>query len=176
MGREARMDNVDRMLWQRSLVIEVPEDENARYLDLAGFAEGRLDPDESDRMSDWLRSHPEAAADVTAARMFAGATVFQPPPEAVVARARAIVEGAAGSRRGAVLAFRRREAGRPVLGAIARWSGLAAAMVVAGWLGFTLGMDTSGAFARSQPASDDGIMQELFGSSPAFFRDLTGGA
>jgi hypothetical protein len=47
---------------------------------------------------------------------------------------------------------------------------------VAGWLGFTLGMDASGFIARNGPDPDDGIAQELFGSSPGFFRDLTGGA
>jgi hypothetical protein len=59
---------------------------------------------------------------------------------------------------------------------MAQWGGLAAALVVAGWLGFTLGMDTSGMIARNGAEPNDGIAQELFGLSPGFFRDLTGGA
>jgi anti-sigma factor RsiW len=175
VGREARMDNADRVLWQRGQITDAVEDECARYLDMAAFAEDRLDPDERERVAEWLRSHPDAAGDIAVARALASGAPYAALPETVVARACAIVGDAGPSRRGSVVAFRPRADRRPVL-AIAQWSGLAAALVVAGWLGFTLGMDTSGMIARTGAEPDDGIAQELFGSSPAFFRDLTGGA
>ena len=45
----------DRALWQRCRLAEAPADESLRFLDLAAFAEGGLDPDEHDRIAAWLR-------------------------------------------------------------------------------------------------------------------------
>jgi len=180
VGREARIEIADRVLWQRSRMVDVAEDECARFLDLAAFAEGRLDPDERERIAEWLRSHKEAADDIAAARALASAAASEALPETSVARACAIVGGAGPSRRGIVVPFPSREGKRPLLGTVARlgaqWGGLAAALVVAGWLGFTLGVDTSGWIAMNRSGPDDGIAQDLFGSSPGFFRDVTGGA
>lgn len=186
------MDSADRILWRRSCMIEVAEDECARFLDLAAFAEGRLDPDERERVAEWLRSHKEAGDDIDAARALANGgprealgseAPWQEAPwqealsETAMARACALVGGVASGRRGSVVPFRPRAGRRPVLGPIAQWGSLAAALVVAGWLGFTLGVDTSGMLAPSGgPVLDDGIAQDLFGSSPAFLRDMTGGA
>lgn len=157
-------------------MIEVAEDECARYLDMAALAEGRLDPDERERVAEWLQSHPEAAADIAAARVLASAGTDEALSEMAVLRARALVGGADASRRSPVIAFRARESRRPLLAPVAQWSGLAAALVVAGWLGFTLGMDASGWMGRNAPEPEDGVAQELFGASSGFFRDLTGGA
>jgi anti-sigma factor RsiW len=176
VGREARIGITDRIVWQRSRMIDAAEDEGARYLDMAAFAEGRLDPDERERVAEWLQSHPDAASDIEAARALASGDPTEALPEALVARACAIVGGTGPGRRAAVVAFRAREGSRPVLAAAAQWGSLAAALVVAGWLGFTLGMDASGMLGRNAPGADDGAAQELFGSSSGFFRDLTGGA
>jgi anti-sigma factor RsiW len=176
VGREARISNADRVLWRRSRMIEAAEDENARYLDMAAFAEGRLDPDERERVAEWLQSRPDAAGDIAAARALASGAPYESLPETAVARACAIAGGTGPSRPSSVVAFRPRADRRPVLGAVAQWGSLAAALVVAGWLGFTLGMDTSGMMTRNGAGPDDGIAQELFGSSPGLFRDLTGGA
>ena len=176
MKREARTDIADRILWQRSQSIDAVEDEGARYLDMAAFAEGRLDPDERERVAEWLRSHPEAAGDIEAARALASGAAIGYLSETAVARACALVGGGAASRPGSVIAFRARAGSRPVFATVTQWGSLAAALVVAGWLGFTLGMDASGMMAPGRPGSDDGVTQDLFGSSPAFFRDLTGGA
>lgn len=176
MRREARTDIADRILWQRSQSIYAVEDEGARYLDLAAFAEGRLDPDEGERVAEWLRSRPDAAGDIAAARALASVAAPGYLSETAVARACALVGGGAASRPGSVIAFPARAGRRPVLASITQWGSLAAAMVVAGWLGFTLGMDASDTIASGRPGSDDGVTQDLFGSSPAFFRDLTGGA
>jgi anti-sigma factor RsiW len=170
------MDITDRILWQRSQSIDAVEEEGARYLDMAAFAEGRLDPDERERVAEWLQGYPDAAGDIVAARMLAGGARPEHLPEAAVARACALVGGGAASRPGSVIPFRARAFRRPVLASITQWGSLAAAMVVAGWLGFALGMDASGIMGPSRPGSDDGVMQDLFGSSPVSFRDLTGGA
>jgi anti-sigma factor RsiW len=170
------MDRTDRNLWELGRVTDVVEDEAERLLDIAAFADGRLDADERDRIAAWLQSHPEAAGDVAAASALVGGAAHEILPETSFARACALVGGGGPSRHAIVVAFPPKSARRPGLAALAHWGGLAAAMVVAGWLGFRLGMDTSGMLARSGPGFDDGVAQELFGSSPAFFRDLTGGA
>ena len=41
----------DRDLWRRSCLTDAPEDEAARLLDLAAFADGLLEPDERDRVA-----------------------------------------------------------------------------------------------------------------------------
>ena len=170
------MESADQLLWRRSCMVEAVEDECARFLDLAAFAEGRLDPDERERVAEWLRSRPDRIGDIEAARALASSAQPEALPETIAARACALV-GAVPSRRGSVVAFPVREGRRRGLATIAQWGSLAAAMVVAGWLGFTLGMDTSGMLARGgAPGADDGVAQDLFGASPAFFRDLTGGA
>jgi anti-sigma factor RsiW len=162
------------MLWRRSQSIDAVEDEGARYLDMATFAEGRLDPDERERVAEWLRSHPEAAGDIEAALALASGVAAGYLSETAVARACALVGGGAASRPGSVIAFRARTVRRPVLASITQWGSLAAALVVAGWLGFALGIDASGMMAPGRAGSDDGVTQDLFGSSPASFRDLTG--
>src|SRR5262249_47527746 len=63
-----------RGLWQRSRQAEAPADESLRFLDLAAFAEGGLDPDEHDRIAAFLVADPDAAADVAAARVLAGSS------------------------------------------------------------------------------------------------------
>lgn len=175
VDREARTDITDRMLWQRGCVTDVPEDDGARYLDLAAFADGRLDADERERVAEWLQSHPEAAGDIEAARALARTVTDDALSETAIARACALVGDTGSSRRNPVVAFHTRKIRRPVLAPVAQWSGLAAALVVAGWLGFTLGMDASGMIGPSRAGSDDGIAQDLFGPSRGFFRDLTGG-
>ena len=90
------------------------------------------------------RSRPDAAGDIAAARALASGAAPGYLSETAVARACALVGGGAASRPGSVIAFRARAGRRPVLASITQWGSLAAAMVVAGWLGFTLGMDASG--------------------------------
>src|SRR5689334_17721089 len=115
---------------------------------MAAFAEGRLDPDERERVAEWLRGRPDAVGDIEAARALAnGAAPGHYLPghlsETAVARACALIDGGAASRRGTVIAFRTGTVRRPVLTTVTQWGSLAAALVVAGWLGFALGMDAS---------------------------------
>ena len=65
--------------------------------------------------------------------------------------------------------------GAPNLQGFARWGSLAAAIVMAGWLGFALGADTSISLTRTGAQSDDGFLRELLDPSTGFLRDLTEG-
>lgn len=166
----------DRGLWRRSRMVDLTPDENERFLDLAGFADGRLDPDDRDRVAEWLAKDPIAAEDVATARAGAAPEAM---PEALVARAVALVAGG-DLWPDNVVAFGPRHHERPgrygpsLVGA-ARWGSLVAAMAVAGWLGFTLGMDASLSFAQSRQGGDNGFLSELLDPSTGLMGDLTEG-
>ena len=147
-------------LWRRSRTIEMAEDEAERYLDLAGYADGRLDPDDRERVAEWLAGDPAAAEDVAAARVPPAPAAV---PEAVIARAFALVDG--NRRGGSVIPFPSRYRHELRLSGIARWGSLAAAMAVAGWLGFALGVDTSLSFAQVPQISEDSLFSELLDPS-----------
>jgi len=164
----------DAALWRRSRVADIVEDEAELYLDLAGFADGRLDPDDEERVAERLATDKVAAGDVVAARALAESAETMPEP--AIARAAALVGGGGGGPQPATIIpfpFGRRN--RPRLQGMARWGSLVAAMVVASWLGFTLGMDTSLSFSQSRQASEDGFLREFLDPSPGFMRDLTEG-
>ena len=161
-------------VWRRSRTTDAADDEAERFLDLAGFVDGQLDPDEHERVADLLARDPAAAADVTAAREVAVAFGnAAAPPGSVVDRAVSLVGPP--ERRGVVLRFAPRSAAPPQLRRIAGWASLAAAMVIASWLGFALGVDTSVSLAQVGQAGDDGFLRELLDPSAGFLRDLDGG-
>jgi hypothetical protein len=155
----------DRELWRRASHADAPVDDRIRLLDLAAFAEGRLDPDEHERIAAWLDADPDAAADVSAARVpvdFAGDSAVV---ERIIARANALQPAAVAD--GLVLRFAR--AGRSVrLQAVAQWGSLAAALALAAWLGFTMGSDASLALSGAKPGGDGGIGFELFDPAAGF--------
>ena len=80
----------DRDLWRRSCRTDAPEDEVARFLDLAAFADGLLEPDEHDRVAALLADDPAAADDVAAAQRLHG-EALPGGLERIIARACAIV-------------------------------------------------------------------------------------
>lgn len=164
----------DQALWQRTRDAEAAEDEAERFLDLAGFADARLDAEESERIAELLARDPDAEADVAAARALAAGPA-PAVPDAVFKRASALV-GAGELPRAQVVAFPQRRRGVPNLEGFARWGSLAAAIVMAGWLGFALGSDASIALTRAAPQSDGGFLRELLDPSTGFLRDLTEGA
>src|SRR5580693_9202156 len=91
--------SLDRALWRQSRSAELPDDAAARFLDLAGFAEMRLDADDEERVADWLARDPAAAGDIAAARALAGApTQPDAASERVVRRACALVASPAAPR------------------------------------------------------------------------------
>ena len=58
---------------------------------------------------------------------------------------------------------------------MARWGSLVAAMAVASWLGFTLGMDTSFSYAQIRQPGEDGFLSEFLDPSTGFMRELDEG-
>jgi anti-sigma factor RsiW len=160
----------DRELWRRSQDMDATSDEADRFLDLAAFAENRLDDDETARVAALIARDPDAAKDAAAARDLAVATL-DPADAGVIARATALVDAAGPS--ALVIAFPPRP--RSVLQSwfsAARWSGLAAAVVLAGWLGFDLGSGLSN-FGAPPRSPDDTATNELFDPSPLLLRDFT---
>ena len=163
----------DAALWQRSRTTDAAGDEAERYLDLAGYADGRLDPDDRERVAEWLAGDRDAAGDVAAA--CALADVAERPetvPGAVIARASALVGGGE-PQPSTVIPFAPRHRNNPSLHGMARWGSLVAAMAVASWLGFTLGIDTSLSVAQIRQTGEDGFLREMLDPSTGFMRDLT---
>jgi hypothetical protein len=165
----------DQQLWRRSQEIEAAPDETEHLLDLAAFADNRLDDeDEAARIAALLARDLDAAADVAAARVLDVTMVAA--DEAIVARAAALV----GESRPAVelrvaalpeaelINFPRRRMAPPWHSA-ATWSGLAAAIAIAGWLGFDLG---SGVSIGSRIGHDDQTASELLAPAPLMLRDF----
>jgi anti-sigma factor RsiW len=164
----------DLALWRRSQIAEITEDEAERFLDLAGFADGRLDPDDGERIAEWLAGDPVAASDAAAARALAHNA--EAMPEQAIARAAALVGGGGGGPQpAAIIPFPFGRRNRPRLQGMAGWGSLVAAMAVASWLGFTLGVDTSLSFSQIRQGSEDSFLREFLDPSPGFMRDLTEG-
>ncbi|HLY46834.1 MAG TPA: hypothetical protein VKQ73_14725 [Stellaceae bacterium] len=173
-GREPPTRSLEGALWRRASVTAAPEDDAGRYLDLAGFADGLLDPDDRERVAEWLTRDPVAAGDVAAARAAAGRRGQSPPtPEAIVARAAALVDRSARPS-GRVIPFALPPRRQPRLQHVAGWGGLVAALAVASWLGFVLGVDTSLSFVQPGQTREDGFLRELLDPSTGL-RELTGG-
>lgn len=160
----------DRGLWQRSRITDAPGDETARFLDLAGFADGRLDADEQERVAAWIAEDPQAAADVQTARALGSAEHTSAGLERVVARACAIIPDA-DPVRGGVISLADWRSRRFVQG-VARWGSIAAGIALAGWLGFAMGTDTSLALSQPAQSSETISLPELFDPSAGFLRDL----
>jgi anti-sigma factor RsiW len=152
----------DRDVWRRSHEIEAPADEAERLLDLAAFADSQLDEDDIARVAALLARDAGATSDVAAARLLADATMEAAAPE-IIGRAAALVGEELPEAR--VIAFPARPPmPRPWFSA-ARWSGLAAAMVLAGWLGFNLGSGLPG-IAPAGHVADEASATELFDPAP----------
>jgi hypothetical protein len=151
-GQGPMADGLDRALWLRCRQTEAPEDEAARLLDLAAFADGTLDTDEAERVAALLADDPDAAADVAAARALT-ATATPAAFDRIVGRAAALAPPAAGRR---VVPFALGRRRRPLLPQAAQWASLAAAVVLASWLGFAMGNDFSLDYSDSQMAPSAG--------------------
>jgi anti-sigma factor RsiW len=158
----------DREVWRRSQEMEATPDEASYLLDLAAFADNRLDDDETALIAALIERDTDVAEDVAAARTLAGATMLA-ADVGIVARAEALVGES--QREAMLIAFPARPpVVRPWYSA-ATWSGLAAAIVLAGWLGFDLGSGISTSPAFNRPA-DDTSASELLDPSP-MLRDFT---
>src|SRR5579864_4119916 len=81
----------DDALWQKSRMVDAVEDDAARFLDLAAFADGTLDADDQERIAEWVAGNSDIAGDIAAARSLAAGP--QPSaPASIVARACALVD------------------------------------------------------------------------------------
>jgi anti-sigma factor RsiW len=160
----------DRRLWQRCRTMDADEDEAARFLDLAAYADGLLDIEERERVAALLAADPEAAADLRAAQALAVAERTSAGLERIIARASAILSEA-GSASGKIVPFAPRP-GRRLVQTFARWGSLAAAVALAGWLGFAMGSDSSLALNDHRQPSDTGLLPELFDPGTGLLRDL----
>jgi anti-sigma factor RsiW len=160
----------DRRLWQRCRGIDAVEDDAAWFLDLAAYADELLDIEERERVAALLAADPESAADVRAARTPAAAEPTFAGLERVIARAAAISSDAS-SAGGTVIPLAPR-LGRRLLQNFAQWGSLAAAVALAGWLGFAMGSDTSLALSDHRQPGDTGLLPELFDPGTGFVRDL----
>src|SRR5579875_2959888 len=89
----------NRALWLRSQATEVPDDAAERFLDLAAFADARLEGEEAERVAALLAADPDAASDVAAARSPQLALADDVEIARVIARACALVPPPAGGRR-----------------------------------------------------------------------------
>jgi hypothetical protein len=72
---------------------------------------------------------------------------------------------------GRVIPFVPRQAG-PVVRVLAQWGSLAAAIALAGWLGFSMGSDTSLALTPPQQPGESSFLPDFFDAAPGFLRDL----
>jgi anti-sigma factor RsiW len=172
-ARETSGTPEDREVWRRSQEIDAVPDQAEHLLDLAAFVDNRLDEEDAARVAALIARDPAIADDVAAARALAGATMLPAEPE-IVARAEALVDALGDDDRpeAELIAFPARPPTVRRWYSAATWSGLAAAVVLAGWLGFDLGsgISRSPAFSR---AADDAAASELIDTTPLLLRDLT---
>jgi anti-sigma factor RsiW len=168
-GPEHGPNPADRRLWQRCRTIDADEDEAGWFLDLAAYADGLLDIEERERVAALLAADPQAAADVRAAQL-ADAERTSVGLERMIARASAISPDTE-SVTGKVVPLAPRR-GRRLLQISAQWGSLAAAIALAGWLGFAMGSDTSLALSDHRQPSDTGVLPELFDPGTGLLRDL----
>ncbi|HEX3881439.1 MAG TPA: hypothetical protein VHW66_02160 [Stellaceae bacterium] len=166
-------DSSDEAFWQYCRVTDAEFDEAEQLLDLAGFADSRLDPDEHDRVAALLMTDIDTAGDVAAARSLA-ARSHPEADEAVIARASALLAEPA-QQRGRVIPFRRFVRPPPSVFAIAQWGGLAAAIVMASWIGFALGSDASVGLSQINQSGDESFIGDLVDPSGGVLRSISDG-
>jgi anti-sigma factor RsiW len=166
MGEERA---ADRALWLRSQATEAPNDEVEHFLDLAAFAEGRLDSEEAERIAALLAADPEAESDVAAARAPIAAVADNAEIERVIARA---LVTPSPSRRGHVLLFARPAPRRSLVRGLAEWASLAAAVAMAGWLGFAMGSTTSLDLGQPGQPNEPSVLHELIDPDNGVLHDL----
>jgi anti-sigma factor RsiW len=151
-------------LWQRyRRLASAPASGPPDALILAAYAEGRLGPAEMEAVEDWLSTDAELVADVAIAR----GAALGPSPDAgasIVARATALVP----AEDGRVVPLRR-PITSPGWQGIVRWSAMAASILIASVVGFTLGNDTYVSLAGYQPTI---FGQELLDPPSGLFTGL----
>ncbi len=139
----------DRTLWRRCQATTRPSGAAAPDpLLLAAYAEGRLSERAAEGIESWLAEHPEALDDVIAARL-AESTAEEDAPQALIARAAALVSAESAN----VVSFPggRRVGWRMVVA----WSSMAATFLLASAAGLGLGYDTYSVYAGAGTSVQD---------------------
>jgi anti-sigma factor RsiW len=133
---------------------------------LAAYAEHRLGETEAEEVEAWLALHPEALADVLAARD----SEVRPPsgqaPEAVLLRAMGLVPGLAAT----VVPFRRTVRPAPVWRVAVARVAVAASLLVVSLIGFTLGTDAYTSLLNGGQSA--ALSQDLFDPPTGIFSSL----
>jgi hypothetical protein len=153
----------EEALWRRWRSAAGPDAALSAELDpllVAAYAEGRVDDTERDLVEEWLTADPALVGDVLAARNTAESAVPAAPPS-LLARAMALVN--AGDAQ--IFAFRRPA---PRWRAVAAWGGMAASLVVTGFLGFNLGTD---AYLNLTGTAPTAMSQELLDPPAGLFNN-----
>jgi hypothetical protein len=142
----------DAAVWRRwrsaSAMGVAPSEPDA--LALAAYAEGRLTETDAEAIEDWLALNPAAIEDVLLARRAEEGPV-PVAPEAIMTRAAALV----GERSAQVLAFRRLTPSRRSWSSAARWSAMAASILVACFVGVAMGDATYAVLASGSTLGQD---------------------
>jgi len=162
----------DRRQWQRWQALgkqsRVAEPDTML---LAAYAEGRLDEAEAEPVEAWLAATPEALGDLVAAR-----SADRDPPrlvrERIIDKAGALVPPA----RAEILPFRAKPQPRlPQWRTALAWSSLAASIVCASLVGFSMGSDAYASLSGTQAvdsSTSDGLTAPSLDSS--YFSDDSG--
>jgi hypothetical protein len=164
-------ESQDRRLWQRWQALGgTPRAAAPDALSLAAYAEGRLSEAEAEAVETWLAVSPEALGDVVAAR-----AINQRPPrlvyEHILGKASDLVPGEAAPVGANILPFRR---GLPQWRATLAWGSVAASLVCASLVGFSMGSDAYANLSGRQTvdtAAADGLTPP---SLDSYFSDDTG--
>lgn len=132
---------------------------------LAAYVEGRLDEAQAEPIEDWLAMHPDALADLGAARI---AAPLAPAPEALIARAAALVEPAAGAR---IIPFQTRAGSRrPPWRVAMAWGAIAASLLITSMGGFALGNNAYFNLV-GEPAMAESTIHEVLDPPSTLFAD-----
>lgn len=129
-------------------------------LTLAAYAEDRLAAGGVESVEDWLALNPQVAGDILAARQ-AEALASAAAPEAVIARAAALVGGSSAQ----ILPFRG-HAARPSWRNAIAWGAMAASILVASLVGFAMGNST---YVTLIDGSSVSLSQELLDPPTGLF-------
>lgn len=166
----------DRQLWQRWRALGgTPRAAEPDALSIAAYAEGRLSESEAEPIEAWLAASPEALDDIVAARAYE-----QRSPrvafEHALARAYDLVPGTAPPAETAtatILPFRRRLA--PQWRTALAWSSVAASLICASMVGFSMGSAAYTNLSGTQTvdtAAADGL--DTSPNLDSYFSDDTG--
>lgn len=130
----------DRRLWQRWRALgEKSRVAEPDALLLAAYAEGRLSEAQAEAVEAWLATTPDVLADVIAAR---ANDRPRPVSEHMLASASALVPGPAAPAGAEILPFQPRKPQLPPRWRTAlAWSSIAASLLCASLIGFSMGSD-----------------------------------